>query len=502
MSSLKNLKNSIVFAHSLRRLKHNNNQERILKYFKEFLTNQKGLYIKLAQIIDSAGSENLDISTIPQPLDHEDFMRILKSSPTLMKSLKDINPNGYAASLSQVHQATTTDQQSVAIKVLYPGIKAELQDQLELINKIPSIGSIKRFDVNIDMYKRLIYKLIIDETDFKNELENLAYFNSKVEIFEDIVIPSPMANLCNDDILVMSWVDGKSIHELPPGLSQERKNQFGNILLRFFIRQFLFCDRIHIDPNKGNFLFIENPHPQIALLDFGSCYKITNSSFSLALCRLIYSAIYKESVNLMGIFQLLGFEIDKLSHIENRIPYLVQLLSEPFCNNSWTNLNNWDFKQKLEKALGELRWWFRSSGGMDFFIAQKYFYGMFNLLKTLNCNLNFQKIFLEETAPLKNQVYSLEIPQIETLYKMSSLAEHLHILVKENGLEKVKITLPISAVNHLNDFLSEETLKKIEKKNFSIKDRIDSYIANGCQKESLFYFEDLQTNKIINVWTT
>ena len=175
-----------------------------------------------------------------------------------------------AASISQVHNAITTDGKEVAVKVLRPNIRKELEQEMKFFYFIA-----KKIEFFFPKYKRLKLTQVVAtlENSFQFELDLGLEAAAASELIEQnkldfVVIPKPDWLRTGKNILTMEWIDAVSIYEQDKLL--EMKVDLTKLATNFavmFFTQAFSNGFFHSDLHQGNIMV--NEKGQIILLDFG-----------------------------------------------------------------------------------------------------------------------------------------------------------------------------------------------------------------------------------------
>jgi predicted unusual protein kinase regulating ubiquinone biosynthesis (AarF/ABC1/UbiB family) len=171
-----------------------------------------------------------------------------------------------AASIGQVHRATTVDGEDVAVKVQYPGV-AEAVDT-DLRNAMVLLPLVKRLAPGLDA-KALATEMrerIGEELDYELEAQSQRRIGRLVRGHPFISVPRVRTDLSTSRVLVSEYVDGKGFEAVRRAGEAER-DRYGEIVFRFFFG-LLYRDRIALgDPHPGNYLL--RPDGSACFLDFG-----------------------------------------------------------------------------------------------------------------------------------------------------------------------------------------------------------------------------------------
>jgi predicted unusual protein kinase regulating ubiquinone biosynthesis (AarF/ABC1/UbiB family) len=167
----------------------------------------------------------------------------------------------------------TLDNEKLAVKVQYPGIKKSIESDMSLIH-----FGLKRFakGQNVDHIIDEIEARLYEEVDYELEAENCSFFREHMKN-ENIIIPQVYPALSSSKVLTTSYLEGLDFESfLASNPSQEDKNAYAQLIFDSFFYSLYTFKRIHADPNPGNFLFLEDG--KLGLIDFG-CVKQIDDDF-------------------------------------------------------------------------------------------------------------------------------------------------------------------------------------------------------------------------------
>ena len=175
-----------------------------------------------------------------------------------------------AASIGQVHRATTDDGREVVVKVQYPGVEDAVDSdlsQLKLALRASGIVDIGREALNAS-FKEVRARLH-EELDYTNEADNIRLFRDfHLGRHDFMVLPEVVGERSAKRVLTMSYEPGDQIGELGElGYTQAERDALGRNLFRMMCSQVFELGIIHADPNPGNFACRKSG--EIVLYDFG-----------------------------------------------------------------------------------------------------------------------------------------------------------------------------------------------------------------------------------------
>ncbi len=172
-----------------------------------------------------------------------------------------------AASLGQVHEATSRDGTQLALKIQYPGIRDTIRSDMSLIRGLlRPLGEYRRM---LPVLEEIETRLL-EETDYLREAANAAFFRDSLRL-ERIRIPEVHADWCTESVLCLSRLPGTPLNlwlESHPASTD--RDAVAQTLQDLFITSLYELRTIHADPNPGNFLIMEDG--SVGLVDFG-CVK-------------------------------------------------------------------------------------------------------------------------------------------------------------------------------------------------------------------------------------
>jgi ubiquinone biosynthesis protein len=181
-----------------------------------------------------------------------------------------------AASIGQVHRATLTTGQTVAVKVQRPGIIPRVERDLDItlrlatqLERTTSWGK----DLGVRNLAANFASSLRDELDYRVEASNMAAMaitQAKHPREDRVGIPEHYNHLCTSKVLVLELIEGDTLSD-PKALqthSPAKRAEQANRLLRSTLTQILDDGVFHADLHPGNIIL--RTDGEIVLLDFGS----------------------------------------------------------------------------------------------------------------------------------------------------------------------------------------------------------------------------------------
>jgi predicted unusual protein kinase regulating ubiquinone biosynthesis (AarF/ABC1/UbiB family) len=206
-----------------------------------------------------------DVPPVPFA-DLEKLMRQDLGGP-LARVFSDFDERAFAAaSIGQVHRATTVDGGEVVVKIQYPGVAEAVETDLR--NATLLLPLLKRLAPGLDA-KALLAELrerIAEELDYELEAQNQRRIERLMRGHPFLRVPRVDMALSTRRVLVSEYVEGERFEEVRRA-DEAQRDRYGEIVFRFFFG-LLYRDRIALgDPHPGNYLLC--PDGRVCFLDFG-----------------------------------------------------------------------------------------------------------------------------------------------------------------------------------------------------------------------------------------
>lgn len=219
----------------------------------------------------------------------------------------DLKPAA-AASLGQVHRATTQDGAALACKLQYPDMESAVEadiSQLEIL-----FGLHRRMGAVIDTSEiaKEISARVREELDYRREAKHVALYQQMLAATPEVRVPDVVPELSTRRLLTMGWLEGDKILNHKQA-SQEVRDRISTAMFRAWWRPFSHHGVIHGDPHLGNYtVFQEGGEPGgINLLDYG-CIRIFPPSFVGGVVDLYRGLLEGEEARVVHAYEVWGFK--------------------------------------------------------------------------------------------------------------------------------------------------------------------------------------------------
>jgi ubiquinone biosynthesis protein len=179
-----------------------------------------------------------------------------------------------AGSIGQVHAATLKDGQAVVVKVRRPGIRARVEADLRLLERLAELVVVELPELRSYRPVALVRQFrrqLRDELDFTVEARHTNAIRKGLEPFPEVLVPQVHEEFTRERVLVLERMEGQSAADWLRQPPEERTPVEGPTLASVGARSFLSMvfeeGLFHADPHPGNILF--PGQGRLGLLDCG-----------------------------------------------------------------------------------------------------------------------------------------------------------------------------------------------------------------------------------------
>ncbi len=183
----------------------------------------------------------------------------------------DVRPFA-AASIGQVHRATTKDGRDLAIKVQYPGVRASIDSDVDNMATLLRVPGILPRGMDVAPLMAEAKRQLHAEADYRAEAQHLARFGRLLAGSEIFVLPELHEALCTPQVLAMTYVPGAPLQSLVDA-PQSVRDKVAAALIDLVLRELFVFGAMQTDPNLANYRY-DAETGRIVLLDFGAVQPI------------------------------------------------------------------------------------------------------------------------------------------------------------------------------------------------------------------------------------
>ncbi len=402
-----------IFSHPT--VKQNKWAELVLsqsKMMSDELGQLKGSLMKAGQMLSMYGEHFL-------PPEANEFLKSLQSdSPSLTwseieKQLKKYLPNERlqeleieqtalaSASMGQVHRAVikATGEQ-IVLKIQYPDVEKAIDNDLRSIKLILSVLNLLPKDLNVTPLFAEIRQLLLQETDYRHEVELTVQYGERLRDDKRFVVPKIYSQYCSDKIIASSYEEGVRLDSSEVvALSQERRNKIAENFLDLYFLEIFNWHTVQTDPHFGNYkVRLHQQGDQIILLDFGAT-KVYDKNFMSDYKKMMVSSLDEDAELFFKSATDLGFLYAQDSdQLKKLFQEFCRETMEPFLKKGENEDYDWgktDLPDRLSKMGFNIakRFSWRSPPPQFLFLNRKTA-GVFIVLTVLKSKFNARKVLL------------------------------------------------------------------------------------------------------------
>jgi len=229
-----------------------------------------------------------------------------------------------AASIGQVHRATTVDGRDLAIKVQYPGIRESIDSDVDNVATLLRLSNLLPDGLDIAPLLAEAKRQLSEEADYLREGRYLTLFGALLADAPEYVLPVLDDEFTTDQILAMGFVAGKPIETLVDAPQQTRDAAM-HLLFRLVMREIFEFGIIQSDPNFANYRY-QPESGRLVLLDFGATRPISPET-AQAYRRLIVAVLAGDRDAVREQALLAGFvSAVAISRHRDRINAMIDLM--------------------------------------------------------------------------------------------------------------------------------------------------------------------------------
>lgn len=222
-----------------------------------------------------------------------------------------------AASLGQVHRATTLDGRRLACKLQYPDMESAVEADLRQLDLLFSIHRRMSNVIDTREIKQEIAARIREELDYTREARHARLYHSIFDGDDLVRVPKVEDSLSTRRLLCLEWLDGEKMLAFK-GESEEVRNRLAKAMFRAWWHPFAQVGIIHGDPHLGNYTVFRDAGGEpagINLLDYG-CIRIFPPDFVGGVIDLYHGLLAENRAQIVSAYETWGFKNLKNDQID------------------------------------------------------------------------------------------------------------------------------------------------------------------------------------------
>lgn len=213
-----------------------------------------------------------------------------------------------AASLGQVHRATSHEGAPLACKLQYPDMDSAVEADLAQFDMLLGLHRRMRPAIDTSDIGEEIAERLREELDYRREANNAALYRGIFSDDDEIRVPDVITELSTRRLLTMNWLSGHPLLTFKER-SLEARNEIARMMFKAWWAPFSHFGVIHGDPHLGNYTVVEHQgRPEgINLLDYG-CIRIFPPEFVEGVVDLYKGLLENDEQRVVSAYERWGFE--------------------------------------------------------------------------------------------------------------------------------------------------------------------------------------------------
>lgn len=318
-----------------------------------------------------------------------------------------------AASLGQVHKATSPDGRALACKLQYPDMQSAIEADLTQLKVLFSLYEKYDKAIHTSQIHAELAQRLREELDYTLEAKYTRLYTHMLRSEKNVHIPEIIDELSTSRLLTSTWQEGRKIMTYVDADTQTRNTLAMNMFRAWYV-PFYQYGVIHGDPHLGNYTVRDDL--SINLLDFG-CVRIFPAAFIGGVINL-YNALKTNNLDLaVHAYETWGFKGLSKEQIET-LNIWANFLYGPVLEDKTRPIgeitNGVYGRETAEKVHKKLR---EIGGGIrvprEFVFMDRAALGLGSVFLHLKAEINWYQVFNELIEGFNND--SLAKKQAETL---------------------------------------------------------------------------------------
>ncbi len=213
-----------------------------------------------------------------------------------------------AASVAQVHRAHLRDGREVAVKVLRPGVRRQVErDRAILLGAARLMAIVPSIRLSDPVgHTRKFVDAIHEQTDLRIEADNYTRFRANFAGRPNIAFPEVMPELSRERVLTMEFIRGTKIDALPADIDPARKARLSETIRNAMFKMCFEDGFVHADLHPGN----------MVMKDDGSLV-----IFDVGLAKLLHDDVLIQFIDMTKCLAM-GTPDDLINHLKRFHSYI------------------------------------------------------------------------------------------------------------------------------------------------------------------------------------
>ena len=209
-----------------------------------------------------------------------------------------------AASIGQVHQATTQDGRLLALKIQYPGINKSIDSDVNNVATLLNISGLVPKQIDVSELLNEAKKQLHAEADYLLEAQYVKQYRQLLASDARYVLPEIVDDLTTQHILAMTFVGGIEVEALVQQ-PQAVRDRVIELAFNLLFREVFEFRLVQTDPNFANYRY-DLDTQQFVLLDFGAT-RVYPIIIAEGYRQLMAGAVMDDQPQMLAALKQIGF---------------------------------------------------------------------------------------------------------------------------------------------------------------------------------------------------
>ena len=174
-----------------------------------------------------------------------------------------------AASIGQVHAATTKTGQQIVLKIQYPGVAESIDSDVDNLRSLLQLARLLPGELDVEALTREVKAELHREVDYAHELSQLCLYREMLGERDGYFVPAAYPELSTSRVLALDHAPGIELLKATALADQETRDRLGRQLFDLLLIELFEMRLMQTDPNPANYLYHEETK-RLVLLDFGA----------------------------------------------------------------------------------------------------------------------------------------------------------------------------------------------------------------------------------------
>jgi len=281
------------------------------------LSTMRGAAMKVGQLLSMETSDFLppELAEILAQLRDKAFTmpraqleaRLIEAyGPDWLKGFNNFDYNPLAAaSIGQVHRATTIDGDEIVLKIQYPGVAESIDSDVDNIATLLKVTYLLPKHMDISQLLTDAKAQLHEEADYLMEAEHLEAFYDLLKNDNRYLVPRHFSDYSTTRVLAMEYLEGTPIEHLT-NLDPADVDLLMQHLLELMFRELFELRLMQTDANFANYQY-QSTSKKIVLLDFGATRHFTKK-FTIDYKRLLRAVTADQEADILDAADRLGYK--------------------------------------------------------------------------------------------------------------------------------------------------------------------------------------------------